>query len=74
MRMFRWTVLAGALSVSACSQAISGNGDNIARLEQARTAEEPVAWELGPTGEEQQGNHTVSHGIRRRDLVKETCR
>lgn len=39
MRIARWTLLAGALAVSACATAISGSADNIARLEQARTAD-----------------------------------
>ena len=38
MRMARWTVLAAALGVSACATAISGSADNIARLEQAKSA------------------------------------
>jgi tetratricopeptide (TPR) repeat protein len=38
MRMARWTILAAALGASACATAISGSADNIARLEQARSA------------------------------------
>jgi tetratricopeptide (TPR) repeat protein len=39
MRMARWTVLAAALGASACATAITGSADNIARLEQVRTAD-----------------------------------
>src|SRR5215470_10100394 len=39
MRMARWTVLAAALGLGACATAITGSADNIARLEQARTAD-----------------------------------
>jgi tetratricopeptide (TPR) repeat protein len=39
MRMFRWAVLAGALSVGACTQTISGSADSITRLEARRAAD-----------------------------------
>jgi tetratricopeptide (TPR) repeat protein len=39
MRIARWTVLVGALGLGACATAITGSADNIARLEQARTAD-----------------------------------
>src|SRR5215217_2371542 len=50
MRMFQWAVLAGALSVSACSQAISGIADNITRLEQARASNPQSAATLRNLG------------------------
>lgn len=40
MQKFRWAVLAGALSLGACTTAISGNADNISRLERAK-ADDP---------------------------------
>ena len=39
MHMFRWVVLAGALSAGACTSAISGNADNISKLERAKAAD-----------------------------------
>lgn len=38
MRMSRWAVLAAALSLGACTSAISGSADNITKLEKARAA------------------------------------
>lgn len=39
MRKFRWAVLATALGLGACTSAISGNANNISKLEQARAAD-----------------------------------
>jgi TolB-like protein len=39
MQMFRWAVLAGALSLGACTNAISGSADNISKLERAKASD-----------------------------------
>jgi TolB-like protein len=39
MQMFRWVVLAGAMSLGACTTAISGNADNISKLERAKASD-----------------------------------
>jgi TolB-like protein len=39
MQMLRWAVFAGALSVGACTSAISGSADSITKLEAARASD-----------------------------------
>ena len=39
MQMFRWAVLAGALSLGACTSAISGSAETISKLERAKASD-----------------------------------
>jgi len=39
MQKIRWAILASALTVTACSSAVSGSGDSITRLEHARSTD-----------------------------------